>query len=88
MKCPQCGAETPDQDWNCVACRINVYWATQHYAELAGMRRQQGLPAAASTPAFLIHAHDSAMSERADRGGRAEHKVRQIARRAMRKKTI
>ena len=86
MVCPQCGAETPDGDWNCSVCRINVYWASQHYADLAGIRRRQGLPVGAITPPFLIHAHESAMSERAHRGGRIEHKVRQIARRAMRVK--
>jgi hypothetical protein len=86
MECPQCGAETPDQEWNCVACRINVYWASQHYDALAGIRRQQGLRGGATTPPFLIQAHESAMSERADRGGRVEHKVRQIARLAMGRK--
>jgi hypothetical protein len=85
MRCPQCGAETPDQEWNCVACRINVYWASQHYDELAQMRRTQGLAEAAETPSFLRQAHELAMTERADRGGRVEHKVRQIARLAMRR---
>jgi hypothetical protein len=84
MRCPQCGAETPDEEWNCIRCRINVYWASRHYAALAGIRRQQGLAAGAATPAFLIEAHEGAMSERADRGGKVEHKVRQIARRVMR----
>ncbi len=83
MQCPQCGAETPDEEWNCVSCRINVYWASQHYQDLAGIRQQRGLPAAADTPSFLLQAHEHAMDERADRGGRVEHKVRQIARRAM-----
>ena len=83
MQCPQCGAETPDQEWNCISCRINVYWASQHYEALAGIRRQQGLSASAATPAFLIQAHASAMNERAERGGRVEHRPRQIARRAM-----
>ena len=83
MRCPQCGAETPDEAWNCVHCRINVYWASQHYELLAGIRRQQGLDAGASSPRFLIEAHEGAMTERAERGGKAEHKVRQIARRAM-----
>jgi hypothetical protein len=86
MKCPQCGAETPDQEWNCVSCRMNVYWASQHYEALAGIQRQQGLPGGAATPAFLIQAHESAMDERAERGGRVEHKVRQIARQAMRRR--
>lgn len=84
MQCPQCGAETPDEEWNCVRCRINVYWASQHYETLAGIRRQQGLAAGPATPPFLVQAHEGAMSERAERGGRVEHKVRQIARRVMR----
>jgi hypothetical protein len=87
MQCPQCGAETPDEEWNCVSCRINVYWASQHYADLARLRREEGLPAAGQTPSFLLHAHESAMTERAERGGRVEHKVRQIARQAMRART-
>jgi hypothetical protein len=84
MQCPQCGAETPGQEWNCVSCRMNVYWASQHYEALAGIRRQQGLPGSPATPAFLLQAHERAMNERAERGGRVEHKVRQIARQVMR----
>lgn len=83
MRCPQCGAETPDEEWNCVSCRINVYWASQHYEDLAGIRQRQGLHVTADTPSFLLQAHASAMEERAERGGKVEHKVRQIARRAM-----
>jgi hypothetical protein len=85
MRCPQCGAETPDQEWNCVSCRINVYWASQHYEELARIRSKQGLQAPAATPAFLLQTHRSAMDERGE-GGRVEHKVRQIARMVMRQK--
>jgi hypothetical protein len=84
MRCPQCGAETPDQEWNCASCRMNVYWASQHYDKLAHIRRDQGLAEAAETPGFLKQAHELAMTERADRGGRVEHKVRQIARQIMR----
>src|SRR5919205_946815 len=54
MRCPQCGAETPDEEWNCMSCRINLYWAHQHFAELAHIRKQQGLQTRASTPAFLL----------------------------------
>jgi hypothetical protein len=64
---------------------MNVYWASQHYEELAGIRRQQGLASASDTPSFLRAAHEQALNERADRGGRVEHKVRQIARLAMRR---
>ncbi|MGH3404917.1 MAG: hypothetical protein ACRDRJ_20780 [Streptosporangiaceae bacterium] len=64
---------------------MNVYWASQHFEDLARIRRGQGLPIAADTPSFLVEAHERAINERADRGGRVEHKVRQIARRAMRR---
>jgi hypothetical protein len=84
LQCPQCGRETPDGEWNCVACRINVYWATQHYDDLASIRGGQGLPSAPATPSFLLASHEQAMSERSDRGGRIEHKVRRIARAVMR----
>ena len=85
MECPQCGAVTPDDEWNCPSCRINVYWASQHYSDLARIRDQQGLRVTANTPSFLLVAHEAAMTERADHGGREEHRVRQIARRAMRR---
>jgi hypothetical protein len=65
---------------------MNVYWASQHFEALAGIRKQQGLPVSPPTPPFLVHVHEAAMDERADRGGRVEHKVRQIARRAMRRR--
>lgn len=86
MRCPQCGAQTPDLEWNCVACRMNVYWASQHYDELARIRQGQGLSEEAEVPPFLRQAHHAAMAERAERGGRVEHKVRQIARQAMRRR--
>lgn len=84
MRCPQCGTETPDDQWNCVSCRINVYWASRYYEELAGIRTGQRLPAAAQTPAFLRQAHHDEMMGRAERYGTVEHKVRRIARAAMR----
>lgn len=84
LKCPQCGRETPEGEWNCVSCRVNVYWATKHYEHLASIRGGQGLPTAPSTPSFLLAAHERAMTERASRGGKVEHKVRKIARAAMR----
>jgi hypothetical protein len=63
---------------------MNVYWASQHYEDLAGIRRRQGVHLPADTPSFLLQAHASAMDERAERGGKVEHKVRKIARRVMR----
>jgi hypothetical protein len=83
MQCPQCGAQTPEDEWNCISCRMNVYWASQHYESLAGLRRQHDQPAAADTPPFLRVVHERAMRERAEHGGRVEHRVRQIARRTM-----
>ena len=62
---------------------MNVYWASQHYEDLTGIRQRQGLLTTVETPSFLVQAHASAMEERAERGGKVEHKVRQIARRAM-----
>jgi len=63
---------------------MNVYWASQHYEDLASIRRRQGVHLPADTPSFLLQAHAAAMDERAERGGKVEHKVRQIARRVMR----
>jgi hypothetical protein len=83
MRCPQCGADTPEEEWNCVSCRINLYWAHQHFAELAHIRERQGLTTRASTPAFLLTSHQREMGARARRGGQ-ENKVRMIARRVMR----
>jgi hypothetical protein len=85
MRCPQCGAETPDNEWNCVSCRMNVYWASNHYRDLAGIRQRERLPAEVFTPPFLIEAHREAMEERAGRGGDVEHRVRRIARLIMRR---
>lgn len=81
MQCPQCGSETPDTEWNCANCRINLYWAHEHYAELAEIRQRQGLPPVAATPPFLRASHAREMSERAARGLQVMNKVRTIARR-------
>jgi hypothetical protein len=83
MRCPQCGNDNPDDEWNCLSCRINLYWASRHYEGLVAIRTANGQSAGGSTPSFLIGTHRAAMEERADRGGRAEHRVRQIARRVM-----
>ena len=85
MNCPNCGAQLADEAWNCDACRMNVYWATQHYKDLAGIRRQHSLPETAPTPSFLLSAHERAMRERVARDGVVEHKVRVIARQAIRR---
>jgi hypothetical protein len=88
MQCPQCGAAVPDDEWNCPECRINVFWASQHYSDLARMRRSLGLPSAADTPSFLRQAHANATNERADAEGRADDRVRQMARRVMRRQAV
>jgi hypothetical protein len=85
IHCPQCGAVIPEDAWNCASCRVNVYWARRHYEDLARIREDQGLPARAATPGFLIKTHESALADRAGRGGRVEHRVRNIARIFMRK---
>jgi hypothetical protein len=87
MRCPQCGEETPDDEWNCASCRVNLYWAHQHYNELARIRAQQGLDSRASTPSFLIDSHRHEMQDRAERGGRLENRVRMLARRIIRGKS-
>lgn len=87
MLCPQCGAETPEGEWNCVSCRVNLYWAHRHYEELARIRAEQGLDVRANTPPFLIGVSRREFSERAKRGGLAMNKVRTIARRVMRGET-
>jgi hypothetical protein len=87
MKCPQCGAETPDDEWNCVSCRINVYWASKHYEGLAEIRERQGLAAAPSSPTFLVKVHREVMDDRSESGGREEHRVRRAARRFMRRQS-
>jgi hypothetical protein len=87
MICPQCGAETPDDEWNCVSCRINLYWATRHYKGLAEIRENQGLSEGVWSPPFLVQAHKEAMDDRADRGGRVVHRVRRVARKVMGKQS-
>jgi hypothetical protein len=84
MHCPQCGAEAPEDAWNCPSCRINLYWAHQHYEELVHIRQQQGLENRPSTPPFLIKVHARELGERAERGLNVMNKVRSIARRVMR----
>ena len=83
MTCPQCRAEIVDEDWNCPSCRVNVYWAWQHFDELAEVRDRGGLEHRPSTPAFLVSCSRRAFSERAERLVNADGRVREISRRAM-----
>jgi hypothetical protein len=43
---------------------MTVYWVSQHYADMAGIRQRQGLASHASTPPFLVTVHASAMDHR------------------------
>jgi hypothetical protein len=54
IECPQCGATNEDDVKNCKRCRINMYWAFQHYEELATIRQANDLVARQDTPSFLI----------------------------------
>lgn len=86
MRCPNCGAEAPADAWNCPACRMNLYWAVQHYDGLAELRGEQGRPEHAASPSFLVTAHRHAMDERARHGAPPENKVRATARKLMQRK--
>jgi hypothetical protein len=83
MRCPHCGTEAPEDAWNCPSCRINLYWAHQHYEELARIRSQQGLASRTSTPPFLVTVSRRELNDRAARGLNVMNKVRIIARRVM-----
>lgn len=63
IECPQCGAPNEDDVKNCKGCRINMYWAFQHYDELAQIRETNRLASRPETPSFLI-----ASSKRIDEG--------------------
>lgn len=83
MICPQCGAENAEDAWNCSQCRINLYWATQHFEELASLREQKGLDPHAQTPPFLVKVSEHELDDRKKRGLKSDSKVRTIARRVM-----
>jgi len=84
MECPQCSAEIGDGDWNCPSCRINVYWATQHYDELVRIREERGLDRTSTSPSFLVASHKQAMGERKNVG---VDKVRAVAKKVMRRQS-
>ncbi|HEX4863448.1 MAG TPA: hypothetical protein VFV02_05220 [Acidimicrobiales bacterium] len=84
MKCPQCLEETPDDGLNCAACHINLYWAKNHYEDLARVRSDQGLNRSVKTsPTFLIRAHDDAVAERRRHPEEVARKMRIFARKKM-----
>ena len=53
-ECPQCGTINEDDVKNCKGCRVNMYWAFQHYAELAALREASTLPPQPETASFLV----------------------------------
>jgi len=63
IECPQCGRTNEDDVKNCKGCRVNMYWAFQHYEELAAMRVANKIAPRPETPSFLI-----ATSQRIDEG--------------------
>ncbi|MBJ7598500.1 MAG: hypothetical protein DLM67_22435 [Candidatus Nephthysia bennettiae] len=62
-ECPQCGLDNEDDVKNCRGCRVNMYWAFQHYEELAAIRKAARLQSKPKTPAFLLDT-----SKRVDEG--------------------
>jgi hypothetical protein len=61
--CPQCDTPNNEGAKNCIFCRINLYWAAHHYAELAQLRQARQLVPHANTAHFLLES-----SKRADQG--------------------
>lgn len=73
--CPQCSEHNEEGAKNCDSCRINLYWAFQHYEELARLRSASDLHSRSAPAAFLIRA-----SKQADRGPVANWLKRTISR--------
>jgi hypothetical protein len=63
IECPQCGTTNEDDVKNCRGCRVNMYWAFQHYEELAAIREADRLAPRPETAPFLINT-----SKRVDAG--------------------
>ncbi|MBV9705919.1 MAG: hypothetical protein JO125_00755 [Chloroflexi bacterium] len=53
--CPQCDTENEDNVKNCKRCRVNMYWAFQHYEELASLRQASQLPPSPQSASFLVN---------------------------------
>jgi len=62
-ECPQCGTMNEDDAKNCRLCRVNMYWAFQHYEELAAIRLANRLVPRPQTSPFLVET-----SKRIDEG--------------------
>lgn len=54
MLCPRCQMANVFMAKNCQRCRVNLYWAQQHYKELVCLRQKHQLPADAPTASFLL----------------------------------
>jgi phage FluMu protein Com len=54
ITCPQCGTINEDDQKNCQKCRVNLYWAFQHYEELTAIRKANQLALRSETSSFLI----------------------------------
>lgn len=65
-ECPKCGTANENDAKNCQECRINLYWAFQHYEELTAIRQANKLSSHQDTPSFLLDT-----SKRVDRGSHA-----------------
>jgi hypothetical protein len=63
IECPQCATMNEDDVKNCNGCRVNMYWAFQHFEELAAIREANKIAPCPETPSFLI-----ATSQRIDEG--------------------
>ena len=53
-ECPQCGTMNEADTKNCRKCRVNLYWAYQHYEELAALRTANTLAPRPETASFLV----------------------------------
>ncbi len=53
-ECPQCGFMNEDDAKNCGGCRVNLYWAFQHYEELAALRQANKLAPSPASASFLL----------------------------------
>jgi hypothetical protein len=53
-ECPKCRTVNEDDAKNCRECRINLYWAFQHYEELIAIRQANQLASHQETATFLL----------------------------------
>ncbi len=56
IECPQCGKMNEEDVKNCNGCRVNMYWAFQHFEELVAIREANKSVPRPETPPFLIEA--------------------------------